>query len=123
MFSIFAGTSPGQVKEVVDLSIKEMSDVVTNGVTAAELDLAKQQSFSSILLSLEDSASRAAAIAQSEMVHGRQILVEETMAKIAEVTLEEIQNVARDHFKTERIAFAALGDLKGLTIKRDDLQL
>ena len=123
MFSIFAGTSPAQVGEVVDLSIKEMSDVVANGVTAEELDLAKQQSFSSILLSLEDSASRAAALAQSELVHGRQISVEETMAKISDVTLDQIQTVARDHFRTEHIAFAALGDLKGLKLTREDLSV
>ncbi len=86
MFSVFAGTSPEQVGEVVDLSIAEMTKVVNDGVTADELDLAKQQSVSSILLSLEDSASRAAAVAQSEMVHGRQISVEETLAKVDAVS-------------------------------------
>ena len=73
MFSISAGTSPEQVAEVVDLSVAEMRDVVRNGVTADELALAKQQSVSSILLSLEDSASRAASLAESELTHGRQI--------------------------------------------------
>ena len=122
MFSIFAGTSPDQVEEVVDLAINELRDVVKNGVTAAELDLAKHQTTASILLSLEDSASRAATLAQSEMVHGRQISVEETLAAVDAVTAVDCESIANEFFRTENIAFAALGDLKGLSIDREKLK-
>ena len=123
MFSIGAATSPEHVREVVDLSIGEMRDVVANGITADELDLVKQQAVSSVLLSLEDSSSRAAALAQSEMVHGRQIGVEETLAKIDAVTVDDCRSIAEEFFNTEHIAFAALGDLKGLEIDRDGLRI
>ena len=82
-------------------------------MTADELDLAKQQTTASILLGLEDSAARAATLAQSEMIHGRQISVDETLAKLNAVTPEDIQKLACEYFKTENMAFAALGDLKG----------
>ena len=121
MFSIFAATSPKQVEEVVDLSIAEMSNIVRDGVTEDELELAKQQAVASILLSLEDSAARAATLAQSEMTHDRQISVEETLAKLDAVTVGEIQNIAREFFVTENVAFAALGDLNRLEISRDRL--
>ena len=111
IFSISAATSPAQVAEVVDLSMAEMRNVVKEGVTFDELELAKQQTRASILLSLEDSASRAAAVAQSEMVHGRQISVEETVAAIEAVTTDEVQSIAVDFFRSEYVAFAALGDL------------
>jgi predicted Zn-dependent peptidase len=123
LFSVFAGTSPDQVNEVVDITIAEMREVVRNGVTADELELANQQTRASILLGLEDSAGRAATLAQSEMLHGRQIPVEETLANVDAVTVEEIQALAREYFKTEKIAFAALGDLKGLQIDRNNLAL
>ncbi len=123
MFSIFAATSPEQVEEVVDLSIAEMRAVINDGVTNDELELAKQQAVASILLSLEDSAARAATLAQSEMTHGRQISVEETLAKLEAVTTDEIQSIAREFFKTENIAFAALGDLKRLTVDRKKLRI
>ncbi len=123
LFSIFAGTSQEQVEEVVDLAVAEMRDVVQNGVTADELDLVKQQARASILLSLEDSASRAATLAQSEMTHGRQISVEETLVRIDAVTTEEIQSVAREFFRSENVAFAALGDLVGLKMKRSRLTI
>ena len=123
MFSVFAATSPKQVQEVVDLVIAELRDVVKNGITTAELDLAKQQTVSSILLGLEDSAGRAATLAQSEMTHGRQSSVEETLAKLDEVTTDEIQTISREFFRTEKVAFAALGDLKGLKIERESLKI
>ena len=123
MFSIFAGTSPEQVAEVVGLAIAEMGDVTHNGVTDDELDLAKQQTVSSILLSLEDSAARAATLAQAEMIHGRQISLDEALEKTNAVTPSDIHLLAREYFRTERVAFAALGDLKGLVIKRDNLSI
>lgn len=123
VFSIFAGSSPGQTREIVDLSIEEMRDVVKNGITENELDLAKQQSRASILLSLEDSASRAAALAQSEMVYGRQIEIEETLANIDAVSTDDIAAIAQEFFTTEKVAFAAIGDLSSDSVQRDDLRI
>ncbi|MEQ1646815.1 MAG: insulinase family protein, partial [Pyrinomonadaceae bacterium] len=122
-FSIFAGSSPEQTREIVELSIAEMRAVVADGVTEDELELAKQQSRASILLSLEDSASRAAALAQSEMVYGRQIAVEETLANIDAVTVEDCHTIAREFFRTDRVAFAALGDLDESIVVRADLAI
>jgi predicted Zn-dependent peptidase len=123
LFSIFAGTSPEQVEEVVDLAVAEMRDVAQNGITAEELDLAKQQTRASVLLSLEDSASRAAALAQSEMIHGRQISVEETLAAVDAVATDDCHNIANEFFHTENVAFAALGDLAHLKVNRDTLAI
>lgn len=121
VFSIFAGSSPEQTVEIVDLSISEMRAVVADGVTDDELDLAKQQARATVLLSLEDSASRAAALAQSELVYGRQISVAETLEKIDQVSVEDVAAVGREFFVSEKIAFAAIGDLDGIEIGRDRL--
>jgi predicted Zn-dependent peptidase len=122
-FSIFAGTSPEQTGEVVDISIAELGSIVKNGITDQELELAKRQAEASILLSLEDSASRATSLAQSEMVHGRQIPVEETLANIEAVTVDEISLLATVFLKTKSVAFAALGDLNELKIDRNRLTI
>ena len=123
MFMVSAATSPKQTLEVVDITIAEMRDVAENGVTADELELAKQQSRASVLLSLEDSASRAASLAQSEMLHGRQITLEESLANVDAVALEDVRTLAREFFTTDKIAFAALGDLDGLKITRKRLAI
>jgi predicted Zn-dependent peptidase len=123
VFSIYAGTSPEKVSEVVDLSIKELHKIKRNGVSKEELKLAKEQLTASILLSLEDSASRAGNLAQQEIVFGRQISVEETLKKLQAVTVEEIQKLAQDFFQTEKLALAALGNLNGLKINRSRLEI
>lgn len=122
-FSMFAGTSPDQAEEVIDLSIAEIRKLLKDGVTADELDLAKQQSRASILLSLEDSAARAATLAQSEMIHGCQIPIETTLARIEAVTRDELAELAREFFTTDNVAFVALGSLKGLKIDRKRLTI
>jgi predicted Zn-dependent peptidase len=123
VFQIYAGTSPKQTEEVLDISIAELSKVVRDGITNEELELIKEQTIASILLGLEDSSVRAGTLARLEMVHGRQISLEETIEKIEAVSLEEVQGLAREFFRTEKIAFGALGNLNGLKIKRERLEI
>ena len=123
VFSIYAGTSPQQTEEVLDISIQELREVVKNGITAEELALIKDQSTASILLGLEDSSVRAGTLARLEMVHGRQISLEETIQKIEAVTLEEVREIAGEFFQTEKISFGALGNLNGLKITRGRLEI
>ncbi len=123
VFQIYAGTSPKQTEEVLDISLKELRAVVKNGISDEELELVKAQSVASILLGLEDSSTRAGTLAHLEMIHGRQISLEETLQKIEAVSLQEVQELAREFFQTEKIAFGALGNLNGLKIKRERLEI
>jgi predicted Zn-dependent peptidase len=123
VFTVFAGTSPEHIGEVVDITISELRDVVRNGLTHDELGLAKHQARAGVLLSLEDSAIRAAVMAQTEIVHGRQISIGETLAKIDAITIEDMVELAREFFRTDAIAFAALGDLDGFAIDRSRLAI
>lgn len=123
VFSIYAGTSPHQTESVLDISIKELREVVRNGVTNEELQLMKEQSTASILLGLEDSSTRAGTLAHLEMIHGRQISLEETIEKIEAVNIDEMQEIAQEFFQTEKIAFGALGNLNGLKVKRERLEI
>jgi predicted Zn-dependent peptidase len=123
VFSIYVGTSPRQTETVLDIALDEMRSVVRNGITQSELELMKAQSVASILLGLEDSATRAASLARLEMVHGRQISLEETLQNIEKVTVEEVQELAQEFFQSEKIAFGALGNLNGLKIRREKLEV
>src|SRR5204862_5382653 len=55
MFTIFAGASPSNLDQVLDLSLKEMRRAVREPISADEMQLAKEQAISSVLLSLESS--------------------------------------------------------------------
>src|SRR5206468_12821363 len=53
VFTIYAGTSPQHMDEVVDLSMSELRRVVAETVALEELRIAQDQAISSILLGLE----------------------------------------------------------------------
>ena len=123
VFTIYAGTSPGHLEEVLDLSLQELRRVVQESVSQAELKLAKDQAVSSILLSLESSSSRASALARQEIIHRRRISPDEVIKQIEAVESEELQQVARTFFTTEKLALGALGNLNGFQVDRSRLEI
>jgi predicted Zn-dependent peptidase len=123
VFTIYAGTSPQHMDEVVDLSINELRRVVAESVTPEELRIAQDQAISSILLSLESSSARASALARQEIIHGRRITPDEIIKRIQSVTPEDTQEVARAFFTTESLALGALGNLNGFKVDRSRLEI
>ncbi len=123
MFTLYAGTSPEKLGEVIDLSVAELQKIVHEDVREDELELVKEQALASILLSLESTGMRAGNLAQSEITHRRQIPIDETLQKLQAVTIEEIRSLAQEFFKTENVAFGALGNLGKMTVARERLAI
>ncbi len=123
IFTIYAGTSPEHLNEVVDLSLQELRRIVRKSVTDDELKLAKEQAVSSILLGLESSSARAGTLARQEIIHGRRISPDEVIKRLEAVTPEEIQAVAREYFTTETLSLGALGNLNGFRVDRSRLEI
>jgi predicted Zn-dependent peptidase len=123
VFTIYAGTSPKQLDEVVDLSLLEMRRVVRESVAEEELKLVKDQTVSSILLGLESSSVRAGALARQEIIHGRRISPDEVISRLEAVTIEDLQRIARQYFTSEGLALVALGDLNGFRVDRSRLEI
>ena len=123
ILQLYAGTSPEQLDEVLDLSITELRRAVREPVLDEELRLAKDQSISSILLGLESTSARAGTLARQEIVHGRRTPPEEIIRRIESVTPDDLLRVARAYLTTERIAVGALGDLNGFKVDRARLEI
>jgi len=123
VFNIYAGTSPAQLDEVLDLALVELRRVVRDGVHDDELKLVKDQSISSILLGLESSSVRAGALARQEIIHGRRITPDEVISRLEAVTVDDVQRLAREYFTSEGLALAALGDLNGFIVDRSRLEI
>jgi predicted Zn-dependent peptidase len=123
IFQIYAGTSPEQLDEVLDISLEEVRRALREAVGADELQLVKDQAVSSILLGLESTSARAGTLARQEIVHGQRISPEQVIARIEAVTPEEMLRVATEHFKTDRLALGALGDLNGFKVDRARLEV
>jgi predicted Zn-dependent peptidase len=109
MFVVYADTSPQQLEEVRDLTRQELLSAAKNGLTAEELERAKQQVRAALLLSLDDAAARMNRLARSLLYHGRVLSTDELMGFVDAVTLEACQRVAERVFGSGEFAFAAIG--------------
>ncbi|HZG51581.1 MAG TPA: pitrilysin family protein [Pyrinomonadaceae bacterium] len=123
VFQIYAGTSPSQLDEVLDLALAELRRVVREPVAGEELQLAKDQAVASILLGLESTSARAGSLARQEITHGRRISPDEIIARLEAVTPEDMQRVARARFTSGGLALAALGNLNGFKVERSRLEI
>jgi len=123
MFAIYAGTSPVNLDQVVDLSLNELRRAVREPIPEDELQLAKEQAIASVLLSLESSGARVGALARQEIIHQRRIPPDEIIRSIEKVTQEDMQRVAQDCFTTDELALGALGKLNGFAVDRSRLEI
>ena len=107
LFAVYAGTGEKEAEELVPVTVEELRKVQAD-VTQDELDRAKAQFRASLLMSMESTGSRTEQLARQIQVHGRIIPVEETKARIAAVTIEQVQEAARAAFRAAP-TMAALG--------------
>lgn len=108
MFGVYAGTSPEHVDEVLRLIIDICDEMAENGLTVEELRKGKDQVKGSMMLSLESSSSRMSRLGKNELVLGREVLLDETIAGINAVTQADVKRVAQSLLR-QKYAIAAVG--------------
>jgi len=122
-FTIYAGCSNEAVGQVIDLVVQELRGVKQAPVPEAELQRAKDHLKGSLMLSLENTASRMSHLARQEIYFDRQFGLDETLQGIERVTAKEVQRVAVDLFRDGSLAATVLGNVNGLQIPRERLEL
>ena len=122
-FTIYAGCANEAVSEVVDLVVDEMRGVKRALVPDAELQRAKDHLKGSLMLSLENTASRMSHIARQEIYFDRQVSLDETLQGVERVTAEDVQQVATDMFQNGSMSATVLGNVNGLQIPHARLDL
>src|ERR1700722_16267248 len=119
--AVAAGTSPASAAKVVRSVVNEFRDLKTKPVPEEELRRSKDQLKGSLMLSLESSTARMSNLARQEMYFDRFQDLDELIEKIEAVTVEDLQSLAQEFFRTESVAVTALGNLNGLKLSRDQL--
>jgi predicted Zn-dependent peptidase len=122
-FTIYAGCANEAVEEVVDLVVEELRNVKNTDVPGAELQRSKDHLKGSLMLSLENTASRMSHIARQEIYFDRQFGLDETLLGIERVTAADVRRVATDLFHNGSLAATVLGNVNGLQIPRERLNL
>ena len=102
-FAVGVGCLPGKVHEVVTVVREELERLAEHGITDEELVRGKGQLRGGLVLSLEDSGSRMSRIAKAELLYDELPSLDEVIARIDEVTLDEVQALARSLFRQKQI--------------------
>jgi predicted Zn-dependent peptidase len=120
--TIYAGCANEAVEEVIDLCVEELRTIKREPVPHTELNRAKDHLKGSLMLSLENTASRMSHLARQEIYFDRHFGLDETLAGVQRVSVEDVQRVAADLFSNGSLAATVLGPAApSLTRERLDL--
>src|SRR5688500_4980649 len=115
--TIYAGCANDAIGEVVDLCLAELRAIKQTSVPESELRRAKDHLKGSLMLSLENTASRMSHLARQEIYFDRHFSLDETLEGVERVTAEDVQRVATDLFSGGPVAATVVGsgtpDLSG----------
>jgi predicted Zn-dependent peptidase len=93
--SIYAACLPERFADVAKVTTDVLTTVARDGITESECRIAKGSLRGGLVLGLEDSGSRMNRIGRSELNYGAHRSIEQTLAKIDAVTLDDVNAVAR----------------------------
>jgi predicted Zn-dependent peptidase len=107
--TIYAGCANEAVPEVVELCVEELRAMKQAPVPDAELRRAKDHLKGSLMLSLENTASRMSHLARQEIYFERHFGLDETLAGVERVTSADVSRVAGDLFANGSLAATIVG--------------
>lgn len=108
---IYAGTTPEQGRECLEVIVNELRKLEQDGITTDELERAKVQLKSENVMRSEGSGARMGAIARSWWYERKIRTVQDVKEGIDSVTQEQVLNVLRRFSPLQPLTVAAIGPL------------
>ncbi len=98
LVGVAAGCLPSKVEEVLAVVRAELAGIAADGITEEELRRGQGQLRGGLVLGLEDSGARMSRLGKAELVYDELLSIDEVLDRISAVTLQEVQDVAREVF-------------------------
>ena len=109
MHGVYVGTGPETARAALDAIDAELKDVADNGLPADEIAMGKSQLKGQVTLSLESVSARMYRCAGVELYGEPYRTLDEMLALVDAITVEEVAAVAREYFGPERQTVVSLG--------------
>lgn len=106
---IYAGTDLERVEETIAAAVEELRKLRDEPVPEDELRRTKELRKGRLLMGLEDSRSVASWLGSQEITYGEIRTPEQVMERIEAVTAEEVQELAREILRPEKLSLAIVG--------------
>jgi predicted Zn-dependent peptidase len=112
MFGAYAGVSPANMKQSIQLILKEIFKIKDMRVDASELHYAKEFTKGNLMLASESNDNQMVRMAQNETHFGRYVPLEEIINNVDAVTEDDILQLAEDLFQDNRFSVTLLGPVE-----------
>lgn len=110
LFAVALAANRQSERRALGLTIDELRRIRDDGVTAAELERAREQVTASILMSLESSASRMNRLGYGELfLPGGALTPDELIERYEAVTLADVRSLAQRTLDFRRASLSAVG--------------
>ncbi|MGH3448073.1 MAG: M16 family metallopeptidase [Nocardioidaceae bacterium] len=93
-FAIGGGCLPGRVGDVLDICRDQLAKIAYAGITLEEFERGKGQLRGLMVMGLEDADARMSRIGRADLVPGGLMSIDESLARIDAVTMDDIHEVA-----------------------------
>jgi predicted Zn-dependent peptidase len=103
LVGVSVGCLPNKLEQVLDVVRAELAKIAQDGIDADELTRGKGQLKGGLVLGLEDSASRMTRLGKSELVDQELLSIDEVLARIDAVTLDDVRELASELFSRPEI--------------------
>ena len=112
MVGAYAGVAPANIKQSIQLILKEIFKIKEMRVDASELHYAKEFTKGNLMLASESNDNQMVRMAQNETHFGRYVPLEEIINNIDAVTEDDILQLAEDLFQDNRFSVTLLGPVE-----------
>lgn len=116
-----ASCAPERARELVRRAVAECARVRAEGVPEAEMERAKLQLRTNLVFSQESASSRMFSLAYQCLHTDRLMSLDEQVAEIDQVGVQDLGRVAERYLAPEGLALAALGTRKASAIRPADM--
>ena len=111
LFTVYAGTTKKDYKEVLEIIENEFEDIKENGITEYELQKSKNQFLSAVTFGLESSKGRMNRMANSYLLYKEIKSLDEILDQIEKITVEDIKKAAQEMFDKRYYSKTILGNI------------
>lgn len=111
LFTVYAGTTKKDYKEVLEIIENEFEDIKENGITEYELQKSKNQFLSAVTFGLESSKGRMNRMANSYLLYKEIKSLDEILDQIEKITVEDIKKAAQEMFDKKYYSKTILGNI------------
>lgn len=111
LFTVYAGTTKKDYKEVLEIIENEFEDIKENGITEYELQKSKNQFLSAVTFGLESSKGRMNRMANSYLLYKEIKSLDEILEQIEKITVEDIKKAAQEMFDKRYYSKTILGNI------------